>query len=83
MTVKQLIEVLQKVQDQDMRIMVSGYEGGYNDLVIGNGIDNNTPAIEYMALDVNEEWYYGRHERVKDILEEDLDKYHIIKTVIL
>jgi len=56
MTVKQLIEVLSKLEDQEARVMVKGYEGGVDD--IGDII----PAIVNIALDVNEEWYYGRHE---------------------
>lgn len=83
MTVRELIKVLTQIQDQDTRVMIRGYEGGYDDVVIANGIDNNTPAIDYMALGVNEQWYYGRHEKVKDIGEEDLDKYHIVKTIVL
>jgi hypothetical protein len=65
MTVKELIESLSKIEDQNIRVMVRGYEEGYDDIVIGNGIDNNTiaiPAIQYVALNVNDEWYYGRHE---------------------
>ncbi len=65
MTVKELIESLSKIEDQNIRVMVRGYEGGVDDIIIGNGIDNNTiviPAIVNVALDVNEEWYYGRHE---------------------
>ena len=65
MTVKELIESLSKIEDQNIRVMVRGYEGGVDDITIGNGIDNNTvviPAIVNVALDVNEEWYYGRHE---------------------
>lgn len=83
MTVRELIKVLTQIQDQDIRVMIRGYEGGYNDVVIVNGIDNNTPAIHHMALDVNQQWYYGRHEKVEDIREEDLDKYHIVKTIVL
>jgi hypothetical protein len=61
MTVKQLIESLSKIQDQNITVMVRGYEGGVDDIVIGNAIDNNTPAIVNVAINVNDEWYYGRH----------------------
>jgi len=77
MTVRELIESLSRIEDQDIRVMVKGYEGGYNDLIM---IDN-TPAT--IALDVNEEWYYGAHERVEDIDRDHLDKYHIVKAIIL
>ena len=32
MTVKELIQSLSKIEDQDIRVMVKGYEGGYNDV---------------------------------------------------
>ena len=83
MTVRELIESLSKIEDKEIRVMVRGYEGGYDDIVIGNGIDNNTPAIQYIALDVNDEWYYGRHERVDDMYEATNSKYHIVKAIIL
>ena len=81
MTVKQLIEVLSKIEDQDVKVMVKGYEGGVNDLQIGNGIGNNIPAIVNVALDVNEEWYYGAHE-VQQYSHEYTDK-QIIKAIVL
>jgi hypothetical protein len=86
MTVKELIESLSKIEDQNIRVMVRGYEEGYDDIVIGNGIDNNTiaiPAIQYVALNVNEEWYMGRHERVDDMYDSPNNNYHIVKAIIL
>jgi hypothetical protein len=86
MTVKELIESLSKIQDQDIRVMTSGYEGGVDDIVIGNGIDNNTiviPAIQYVALDVNTEWYYGRHERVNDMYDGINTNYQVVRAIIL
>jgi len=77
MTVKQLIKALSQIQDQDIRVMVRGYEGGYNDINV------DTPTIQYMALNVNDEWYYGDHEKVEDIMEQDKDRYHIIKAIVL
>ena len=82
MTVKELIESLSKIEDQEVRVMVNGYEGGVDDIVIGNGIDN-TPAIIHVALDVNTEWYYGRHERVDDMYGATNSEYHIVKAIIL
>ena len=79
MTVKELIKVLRQIEDQETRVMIRGYEGGYNDVVM---IDN-TPAIVNVALDVNEEWYYGRHERVDDIDPSSDREYHIVKAIIL
>ena len=77
MTVKQLIEILSKVEDQDIRMMIKGYEGGFNDLIM---IDNE-PAIAYMVLDVNDEWYYGKHELAED--RDHLDKFQVVKAIIL
>ena len=77
MTVKELIESLSKIEDQEVRVMVRGYERGVKD------IEDNTPAIIHVALDVNEEWYYGRHERVDDIDPSSDREYHIVKAIIL
>jgi hypothetical protein len=82
MTVRELIESLSKIEDQEVRVMVNGYEGGVNDMVIGNGIDN-TPAIVDIALDVNDEWYYGRHERIEDVIMNARGEYNIVKAIIL
>lgn len=78
MTVRQLIESLSKIQDQDIRVMVRGYKRGVDDIVI-----DNTPAIQYVALDVNQKWYYGKHETVDDMYEATSSKYHIVKAIIL
>ena len=83
MTVRELIESLSRIEDQDIRVMVSGYEGGVDDMVIGNGIEDNTPAIQYVALDVNTEWYYGTHERVDDMYDATNSEYHIVKAIVL
>ena len=83
MTVRELIESLSKIEDQDIRVMTRGYEGGVDNLVIGNGIDNNIPAIQYVALNVHKEWYYGRHERVDDMYDAPSSNYQIVKAIIL
>lgn len=83
MTVRELIERLSQIEDQEVRVMVSGYEGGYNDIVIGNSIEDTTPAIIHVALDVNTEWYYGTHERVDDMYDATNSEYHIVKAIIL
>ena len=77
MTVRELIESLSKIEDKEIRVMVRGYERGVKD------IEDNTPAIIHVALDVNEEWYYGRHERVDDIDPSSDSEYHIVKAIIL
>jgi len=83
MTVKQLIQILSTIEDQDVRVMTKGYEGGVDDIVIGNSIDNNTPAIIHVALDVNTAWYYGRHERVDDMYDSTSSDYHIVRAIVL
>jgi hypothetical protein len=86
MNIKELIESLSKIEDQNIRVMVRGYEEGYDDIIIGNGIDNNTtviPAIVNVALNVNEEWYYGRHERVENIDQNTIGMYNVVKAIIL
>lgn len=60
MTVKELIEILQRLPNQDIRVVVSGYEGGCNDLTV----DNIT--LIKIRLNANTAWYYGKHEPVSD-----------------
>lgn len=77
MTVKQLIQSLSKIQDQEAWVMVKGYEGGYDDVM------NINPAPIDIALDVNDKWYYGRHESIQDVLIEARKDYQIVKAIIL
>ena len=58
MTVKELIEKLQSL-DQELPVFINGYEGGCNDL-------SDVEDIE-VVRDVNTEWYYGSHEKIKDL----------------
>jgi hypothetical protein len=53
MNIRELISELQKY-DPEMRVVTSGYEGGYNDLGEFQEVKIN--------LNVNNEWYYGRHD---------------------
>ncbi len=59
MNVGQLIEQL-KNYPQDLRVVVRGYEGGYNDV----------DQFETMkiVIDFNEEWYYGKHYPYREIV---------------
>lgn len=77
MTVKQLIQSLSKIQDQEAWVMVKGYERGYDDVM------NINPAPIDIALDVNDKWYYGRHESIQDVLIEARKDYQIVKAIIL
>jgi hypothetical protein len=52
MTTHELAKML--LEGEDVAVVVSGYEGGVNDL----------NQINYLAVhrDVNDAWYYGKHE---------------------
>lgn len=54
MTVKELIEELQKL-DPETKVFVQGYEDGYS-------FPEIHPLIKRFSLDVHQEWYYGPHE---------------------
>jgi hypothetical protein len=66
MNVQQLIEELQK-HPPEMRAIVSGYEGGYNDL--------SSPAAKQISICLNvhapHRWYKGRHDEAKNYPLED------------
>ena len=66
MTVKELIEQLQQL-DPELHVFVDGYEGGYEDVVISE--------IKDIALNVNNDWWYG----VNDNYDETK---HIDNTVV-
>jgi hypothetical protein len=57
--------------------MTSGYEGGFDDL------ETKANNIQFMALDVNKEWYYGKHEPVDNLYDVPNDRYEIVKAIIL
>ena len=57
MKVKELIEVLSQL-DPELMVVVAGYEGGVNEVS-----DYGLCDIE---LNVNDEWYYGKHEVLSD-----------------
>ena len=57
MKVKELITLLQTC-DQETDVVISGYEGGLKDI---------KHLHSYLVeINVNDEWYYGPHERVDD-----------------
>ena len=71
MKLSEYIEILQSYSDQDARVMKPGYEGGYNDL------KGYIDVVE-VALDVNTEWYYGKHESVDSYKVNDQHKKEIV-----
>ena len=66
MTVKELIEKLKSL-DQELPVFINGYEGGCNDL-------SDVEDIE-VVRDVNTEWYYGSHEKIKDLHEDVIETF--------
>jgi hypothetical protein len=66
MTVQELIEKLQSL-DQELPVFIDGYEGGCNDLT-------DLVNIE-VVRDVNTEWYYGSHEKIKDLHEDVIETF--------
>ena len=58
MTVNELIQQL-KNYPGDMRVLVPGYEGGYND----TGLKTEEIVFNFSK---NDAWYYGPHERIED-----------------
>jgi hypothetical protein len=73
MTVKELIEQLSALENQDAIVMVRGYEGGYID-----ASEHIRKPVD-MALNVNKEWFYGPHELAEGVN----GKYEIVKAIIL
>lgn len=76
MTVAELIEKLSQIEDQNTRVVTRGYEGGYDD------VNHDFREID-MALNVNTEWYFGKHDKVDNVYHEDREKYQIVKAIIL
>jgi hypothetical protein len=62
-TAKELIEVLSTFPP-DTRIVVRGYEGGVNDVV--------ECCSRKIALNANGSPWYGSHERLYDLYDEEL-----------
>ncbi|MFZ2901014.1 MAG: hypothetical protein WA004_20450 [Saprospiraceae bacterium] len=56
MTIKELTALLSQYPP-DTRVVVAGYEGGFNDITI--------QKIIQLELDANKEWWNGQHEEVQ------------------
>jgi hypothetical protein len=80
MTVNELIDKLNSIEDKSIIVLTRGYEGGYEDAVLRIN-DGGTPEVVTIELFVNDEWYYGPHE----ITEEDtqLKENKIVKGIII
>jgi len=70
MTVQQLIDQLQKL-DPNLRVFTKGYEGGYDDANLRQGIYD-------FNLNHYREWYMGPHEIISDE-----DKTGTVKGIVL
>ena len=79
MTVKELISILSQIEDQNLRVVIKGYERGYDDIEF----PDNTPLIIDLALNVNPQWYYGNHERVSPQHHQYGDEVEIVKAVFI
>ncbi len=56
MTIQQLTSLLSQYPP-DTRVVVAGYEGGFNDITLHK--------IIHLDLDANKEWWNGQHEEVQ------------------
>ena len=65
MNVNQLIKRLQ-MYPPDLRVVVRGYEGGYNDV--------DTFENLKIVLDYHSAWYYGKHEDVDSLYGNNAEK---------
>jgi hypothetical protein len=79
MIVKELIEYLQTI-DPELKVFVKGYEAGFNDV--------NTINHEEMVLNMNNIWYYGKHDLLRNMEKKDkiLDKesnHNSVKGIII
>jgi len=78
MTVQQLIDKLNTIQDKDtIVVMTNGYEGGYDD------INDTIPEPITIALNVNNEWYYGNHERVSPEHHQYRKHVEVVKAIVI
>jgi adenosylcobinamide amidohydrolase len=55
-TVQELIEALQGIEDKTLRVVVSGYEDGVDDVGYFEEVN--------IHLNYYDQWYYGRHKQV-------------------
>jgi len=70
------VKNLKKNKDNDSQ-RTNRAEGGYEDVYVGK-------EVMKIALNVHEEWYYGKHEDVNNAYYvPDKSKYKIVKGIIL
>ena len=64
MIVQELMELLSKYP-ADMRVVVDGYENGYDD------VREELVSVREVRLNVGKKWWDGRHEDARDEPSED------------
>ena len=74
MKIKDLIKELQQ-HDPEMQVVRAGYEGGVEFV--------SAIRCFEVALDVNEEWWYGKHELVLHDLQREDYKSHTKTQAVL
>lgn len=58
MTIKELINRLQQIQNQDIKVVVTGYESGFDDI--------KDPKFISVYKKLNNEWWDGEYEQVDE-----------------
>jgi len=74
MKVKELIETLSQM-DSELMVVVAGYEGGVDEM--------DKYELCDVELNVNTEWYYGKHEALSDKDTLENKDSTIVKGVLL
>jgi hypothetical protein len=54
-TVKELINRLQQINNQEMKVVVDGYEDGFDDI--------KDPKVIVACEQINRDWYNGKYEQ--------------------
>ena len=78
MKVKELISKLSKF-DPELEVFKQGYEGGYNRVEILE----DEEEIHDFVLNQHTEWYYGPHERLEYVDQDDLKSDRVIEKGII
>ena len=73
MTVAELIRILQ-THPKDMRVVVDGYEEGYDDL------GQDRISVKEIRLDVGDKWWEGHH---RDSWDDRVEGSGIVKALLL
>jgi hypothetical protein len=75
MTVKELITQLKQL-DPNAIVFRNGYEGGFDEV-------NSIQLDSQMVLDVYDSPYFGSHDRLYNLDQEQLDGKVIVKGIII